>query len=382
MRKTKLGSLIREVKTKIANPRSSYTYFVAGDHMDTEDIHIRRRGIFADTAYVGPAFIRLFESGQVLYGSRRTYLKKVAVADFEGITSNTTFVLETKDECKLTQLLLPFILLSDDFTTYSIKKSKGSTNPYILFSDICEYELTLPPIEKQRELAHALLAIDRTIESYRTLLKKCDDIIKSRFVEMFGTIESPNNDVEAIPLSLLGECIAGATPSTKVPSYWNEGAIPWLTSGEVEQGRIFQTSSHITKEGYDACSTRMLPKKSVCIAMAGQGKTRGFVGITEIELCTNQSICGIKANPGINSDFLFWDLRFQYERLRVASNGDSGRGGLNLAILEKFTILWPSETMQESFVGCVNCIDKLKFDFRISSKSQRSGKLYRKHHYL
>ena len=189
---------------------------------------------------------------------------------------------------------------------------------------------------------------------------------KSRFVEMFGTIESPNNDVVAIPLSLLGECIAGATPSTKVPSYWNEGTIPWLTSGEVEQGRIFQTSSHITKEGYEACSTRMLPKKSVCIAMAGQGKTRGFVGITEIELCTNQSICCIKANPGINSDFLFWDLRLQYERLRAASNGDSGRGGLNLAILEKFTILWPSETMQESFVAYVNCIDKLKFNLQQS----------------
>ena len=70
--------------------------YVAGEHMDTDDLRLRRWGeINGD--YLGPAFHMRFRPGQVLYGSRRTYLRKVAVADFSGICANTTFVLEPKD---------------------------------------------------------------------------------------------------------------------------------------------------------------------------------------------------------------------------------------------------------------------------------------------
>ena len=96
MGKVRFGDVVKEVKVNIDRSHNPYEFYVAGDHMDSEDLTIRRKGRFA-TDDVGPAFIRLFKPGQVLYGSRRTYLKKIAVADFEGITANTTFVLETKD---------------------------------------------------------------------------------------------------------------------------------------------------------------------------------------------------------------------------------------------------------------------------------------------
>ena len=77
----KFGDVVKEVKINIDRSNNPYQYYVAGDHMDSEDLTIRRKGLFA-TDDVGPAFIRLFKPGQVLYGSRRTYLKKVTVADF------------------------------------------------------------------------------------------------------------------------------------------------------------------------------------------------------------------------------------------------------------------------------------------------------------
>ena len=178
------GDVVREVKTKIDRSNNPYEFYIAGEHMDSEDIHLHRRGTFKGSD-VGPAFIRLFKPGQILYGSRRTYLKKVAVADFEGITSNTTFVLEVKDENKLCQELLPFLMLSDGFTEYSIKKSKGSTNPYILFSDLAKYEFNLPKIEKQRDLVKFLLAIDETKVAYKKLILATDELVKSQFIEMF-----------------------------------------------------------------------------------------------------------------------------------------------------------------------------------------------------
>lgn len=185
MGQVKFGDVVKEVKINIDRTNNPYEYYVAGDHMDSEDLTIRRKGSFA-TDDVGPAFTRLFKPGQILYGSRRTYLKKVAVADFEGICSNTTFVLETKDESILRQRLLPFIMLTDDFTKWSISKSKGSTNPYILFSDLANYVFELPDIARQDELVELLWQAYETKESYKKMIQATDEMVKSQFIEMFG----------------------------------------------------------------------------------------------------------------------------------------------------------------------------------------------------
>ena len=168
MAKVKFGDVVRETKGKVDRNNNPYEFYVAGDHIDSEDLTIHRHGCFA-TDDVGPAFIREFKRGQVLYGSRRTYLKKVAVADFDGVTANTTFVLETKDQGVLMQELLPFIMLSEGFTAWSVGKSKGSTNPYVLFSDLADYEFELPPIALQKELSDLLWQMFRLQEQYSDL---------------------------------------------------------------------------------------------------------------------------------------------------------------------------------------------------------------------
>lgn len=181
MAKYYFGDVVREVKVNIDRKNNPYKYYIAGNHMDTDELRLLRRGEF-EGSDVGPAFHRLFKIGQVLYGSRRTYLRKVAVADFEGITANTTFVLETKDESILTQRLLPFIMQSEYFTEHSIKRSKGSTNPYVLFSDLCDFTFDLPPSNKQRELADVLWAIEDTRASYQELAAATEELVKSRFI--------------------------------------------------------------------------------------------------------------------------------------------------------------------------------------------------------
>ena len=185
MNRVKFGDVVQEIKINVDRTTDDHEYFIAGEHMDSSNIHITRRGRFSESD-VGPAFIRLFRPGQVLYGSRRTYLRKVAVADFEGITSNTTFVLETKDSNRLLQELLPYIMLTDRFSEYAINNSKGSTNPYILFKDLAAYEFDLPTIEEQRQLMVLLSACDRAKEAYKRLLKQTDEVVKSQFIEMFG----------------------------------------------------------------------------------------------------------------------------------------------------------------------------------------------------
>lgn len=151
----KFGDVVRQCKERADPETSGLERYVAGDHMDTDDLRIRRWGEIG-TGYLGPAFHMRFRPGQVLYGSRRTYLRKVAVADFDGICANTTFVLEPKNAEELLPEYLPFLMQTDAFNEFSVKNSKGSVNPYINFSDLAQFEVALPPMEEQRS-AIALL---------------------------------------------------------------------------------------------------------------------------------------------------------------------------------------------------------------------------------
>ena len=124
------------------------------------------------------------------------------------------------------------------------------------------------------------------------------NIPKLRFPEFKGEWE------EKI-IQDFAECCAGATPDTKKDEYWIDGTIPWMSSGEVNNTFIYSTEKKITQLGYDKTSTKLLPSNTVVIALAGQGKTRGTVAITRIELCTNQSLCAVLPDINLNSEYLF-----------------------------------------------------------------------------
>lgn len=164
-RRVRLGDVVRQVKEKVDPATSGLDRFVAGDHMDTDAFRIRRWGNLGE-GYLGPAFHMRFRPGQVLYGSRRTYLRKVAMADFDGICANTTFVLESADAMMLLPELLPFIMSTDSFHEHSRRESKGSVNPYVNFSDLAWYEFALPPLDEQRRMGALLSAMGETFEAH------------------------------------------------------------------------------------------------------------------------------------------------------------------------------------------------------------------------
>ena len=149
-------------------------------------------------------------------------------------------------------------------------------------------------------------------------------------------------------------CLPGATPKTSCSEYWENGTIPWMSSGEVNQGEVKFTEKKITKKGYDATSTKMVPANTVVIALAGQGKTRGSVAITRISLCTNQSLCAIVTDETVLSEYLFHYMRSQYLKLRDLSAGNGTRGGLNMKMIEAYLVPVPPVEIQSEIVGVLN----------------------------
>lgn len=153
---------------------------------------------------------------------------------------------------------------------------------------------------------------------------------------------------------------SGGTPKTDVMEYWENGTIPWMSSGEVNLGTIFQTEKFISKLGLENSSAKFVPKNSVVIALAGQGKTRGKVARTRIDLTTNQSLASLIFDENkINSDYIYYYLTGQYNNLRQISSGNGTRGGLNLSMISGFQIPIPPLSVQSQIVAILDTFDTL-----------------------
>ena len=120
-----------------------------------------------------------------MFGRRRAYLKKAAVAPFDGICSGDITVIEAKPDRILPELL-PFIIQNDDLFEFAVGKSAGSLSPRVKWEHLKNYEFELPDMEKQKELAELFWAMDNTKKSYQKLIAATDELVKSQFIGPAG----------------------------------------------------------------------------------------------------------------------------------------------------------------------------------------------------
>ena len=193
-------------------------------------------------------------------------------------------------------------------------------------------------------------------------MSKFDDLVK----------ELCPNGVSFKRIGDFAKCYAGATPKSGVSEFWDNGTIPWMSSGEVNKKIVFDTDKKITQTGYDSCSTRMIPAGAVVIALAGQGKTRGLVARTRIELCTNQSLCSmITDEEKVVSDYLYYYLTSQYQQLRSVSSGDGTRGGLNLQMIRNYLIPVPPVEVQREIVDILDKFTQLEAELEAELEARK-----------
>ncbi len=162
------GDVVRLSTGRSSNPESDgFERFVGLEHLEPGDLRIRRWGDVAD----GTTFTTVFRPGQVLFGKRRAYQRKVAVADFSGVCSGDIYVLEPKGEDLLPELL-PFICQTDAFFEHAVRTSAGSLSPRTNWTSLSGFKFPLPPIEEQRRIAGALRAIEAAAETQHALAER------------------------------------------------------------------------------------------------------------------------------------------------------------------------------------------------------------------
>lgn len=366
MAKVKFGNVVKEYKGKIDQKNNPYEFYVAGDHMDTDDLTIRRRGRFA-TDDVGPAFIREFKKGQVLYGSRRTYLRKIAVADFDGVTANTTFVLETKDESILRQRLLPFIMYTESFTEWSIKKSKGSTNPYVLFKDLADYEFELPDIGKQDELVELLWSMIDTRDAYNNLIVSIDELVKSQFIERFG---DPITNPKGWPVMQLQDIVSDdcsisygiVKTGDDVPDGVPVFRPVDIVGKKPEITELKRTSKAIS----DQYKRTLLTGRELLLTVRANIGDTCIIG-DEFKGCNvGRGIVPIRVKEDLMSlEFLKCQMDFDtmHDYIQSLSKGIT-LIQLNMEDLRKIAFIVPPVDLQKEYLSIVRQSDKSKFELR------------------
>lgn len=167
-----------EKKKPVEEDRFTY---LGLEHLDSGTLKVTRFG--SEVAPIGEKLV--MHKGDVLFGKRRAYQKKVAIAPFDGIFSAHGMVLRPKEDV-INKDFFPLFISSDYFLDAAIKISVGSLSPTINWRDMKELEFELPDMDTQRKLAEVLWSINDTIEAYKRLISATDELVKSQFIEMFG----------------------------------------------------------------------------------------------------------------------------------------------------------------------------------------------------
>lgn len=362
MSRVHLGDVAIEHKETCKEDKSKYP-IVGLEHLTAEQITLQKWDLNTENT-----FTKVFRKGNILFGRRRAYLKKAAVAPFDGICSGDITVIEAKED-KIVPELLPFVIQNDDLFDFAVGKSAGSLSPRVKWTHLQNYEFELPDKPKQHELAKVLWAIENTRKSYQELIKRTDELVKSQFIELFGELGS---DDKGWGLTTLGQC---CELNPKRPRDINdETMVSFVPMPAVsEDGKIDCLDIRPYKEvrkgfTYFAENDVLFAKITPCMENGKGAVARGLengIGSGSTEFHVLRPIAG-KSNPY----WLYIITMFDTFRVgaRKVMTGTGGQLRVPIGYLNDYPISLPPIELQNSFEEFVHQSDKSKFGKEMCDK--------------
>ena len=356
MSKVKLGDVAIEHKGTCKGSKDGYP-IVGLEHLVPDEVTLTAWDEGSDNT-----FTKMFRKGNVLFGRRRAYLKKAAVAPFDGICSGDITVIEAIPDRILPELL-PFIIQNDELFDFAVGKSAGSLSPRVKWEHLKNYEFELPDMDKQRELAELLWAMDATKKSYQKLIAATDELVKSQFIERFGL---PDNNVKRYRLGIIGDVISDVHYGTSAKA-----------SGDGKY--IYIRMNNITYEG----TLDLADVKRIDVAdselenyvvrygdvLFNRTNSRDLVGKTCVfdrkePMIIAGYIIRLRMNGQVLPEYLslFMNTRYAKKLLIGMAKGAVGQANINAKELQEIQIIIPPIDEQVQFLAFVRQSDKSKFE--------------------
>lgn len=322
-------------------------HYIGLEHIDPGCFNIVRWG--SDVAPTGDKL--LMQKGDVLFGKRRAYQRKVGIAPFDGIFSAHGMVLRPNTEI-IDANYFPFFISSDRFMETAVRISVGGLSPTINWKDLAKQKFDLPTLEEQKVLADKLWAAYRLKEGYKKLLAATDEMVKSQFIEM-----TTRSELNKKSIGEIAEVRTGSTPSRSNPEYWN-GTHYWVSAQDMGNKYIYDTLEKITDKGYATC--KVVPAGSILYVCRG---SIGVMSINTMDCATNQSICTATCKKGYNTEYLYYALKVAEKTIKKQGIGTSFKS-LNQSAFSSIEILFPAIEIQDKFAAIAKQADKSKFELK------------------
>lgn len=356
-RQVKFGDVVQLSKVRSQDPLADgIERYVGLEHLEPGDLRIRSWGNVSD----GVTFTSVFKPGQVLFGKRRAYQRKVAVADFSGVCSSDIYVLETKDPKVLPAELLPFVCQADAFLEHAVGTSAGSLSPRTNWTSLADYVFALPPPTEIPRVIECLGALQEAINSLREARAEAHNQlqnIRDRLLWEGELGELEDSQLGPIPkgwnATRIGEMVdfqGGSQPPASTFEF-----APTPSNVRLIQIRDYKSSEFVTYVPR-ALAKKFCRSDDVMIGRYGPPVfqiLRGLDGAYNVAL--------IKAVPkeGLQKGYLFHFLKEKALLAMVEglSRRSCGQAGVDMDRLKRYPLPLPPAEVQERLSGLFDSME-------------------------
>ena len=296
-----------------------------------------------------------FDTGNVLYSKLRPNLNKVVLPEKNGYATSEMLPLRPC-ESKLTKGYLAEYLRSDNFVSWAVGKTAGAKMPRLGTKVLMDKMIPLPPLEEQHKIVSLFSVVNHVISLRQQQLAKLDELVKARFVEMFGDPVSNQKEWKLVPLGKRCKIITGNTPSRAELENYGE-FIEWIKSDNINTPFMFITKAQecLSKTGFEKC--RFVEAGSLLMTcIAGSINCIGNVAVTDRRVAFNQQINAIVPAKD-KVVYLYWLMMLSKPVINRTINM-ALKGILSKRRLAEMEFPFPPLDLQEKFEGLVEKVNK------------------------
>ena len=240
---------------------------------------------------------------------------------------------------------------------YALKNARVPDTGYNRhFKWLKEISINYPEPSKQLKVVENLDKLSNIIEQRKEQIKLLDNLIKSRFVEMFGDTISNSKEWEIKQLQEVGSWKSGGTPSRTNKDYFS-GDIDWYSAGELNELYLEESVEKITQEAISESSAKIFTRGSMLVGMYDTAAFK--MGILKKDSASNQACANVMPNENVNIVWLYYNLSHMKEHFLSNRRGIRQKN-LNLGMIKEFEIPVPPIDLQNQFATFVQQVDKLK----------------------
>ena len=340
------------------------------DLRDVAELEVEEKQLASRTLKNGDIIVERSGGGPKQAVGRVCYFEANGELPFS--FSNFTSVIRVLDTNRFFPRYVHYYLLhlyKSGFTEGLQHATTGIRN--LDFGSYLEAEVPLHPKQEQEKIAAVLWKLQRTIATQDRLIATTRDLKQSAMNRLFTqglrgeplketTIGPMPESWQVLSLGELGRIGNGSTPKKTHSEYWLHGKTPWLTSGKIHEGIIFQSDQFVSDVAVKECHLPLVPAGSLLVAITGQGKTLGNAALVDFDTTINQHLAYVRfEHKDAHAAFVYQFMRSRYEELQaVGRAGGSTKAALTCAFLRDFPIPFPSEDEQREIAAALTTIDR------------------------